>query len=91
MQCRRRRVIRQVEAGGKIVGAAAGNVSNGWRGGELHGSGNDLVEGSVTAAADHAVKVFAVGQQEPHRIAPGGCLPYADKIPCLAETGDGFK
>ena len=84
-------IVAKVETGGKIIGAAAGDISDGWRSFKLYSAGDHFVESPVAPEADNAVKGIAILQNEAGGIAPGSGLPHADEIAGLAEAADDLK
>ena len=87
--CHLCRLIGQVEAGGKIIGAAAGDIAQRWRDRKVHKPGDGLIQGSVPTIADDPVKGGPIFPDEAGGIALGRSLPQGYQIVCLAEQGYG--
>ena len=75
----------QREAGGKVVGAASGNVTQGRRGREAHDPSDRLVEGTVSAAADNPVKIASFRLHNFGGMARIGGAAHRNQIALLAE------
>ena len=81
------RVRGELQAGGKVVGAAAGDVPQGRGIGEAHEAADRLVEGAVPAAADNAVIPCPLRLRQLRGVARVGGLAHGDQIALLAEVG----
>ena len=81
------RVRGELQAGGEVVGAAAGDVPQGRGIGEAHEAADRLVEGAVPAAADNAVKLGPLRLRQLRGVARVGGLAHGDQIALLAEVG----
>lgn len=84
-----RRAVGEAEAGGEVVGRAAGDVSEGRGSGEEHEAGDSLIEGTIAAVADDTVEMGAqLGDQLDGVIGALG-LTDGEKVVLFAEMGGG--
>ena len=81
------RVGGNLEAGGKIVGAALGQIAQQRRMLQLHQAAGHLVEGAVPAHRHHHVIVAAVFGGVDHGVPGRGRLVQGEQIPALGENG----
>ena len=84
-------LIRQMEAGGEVVGAARGDVAQGRRAWQVHQPRDRLVERAVAAAADHGVELPAQLPGQAGSVLPGLGQPQVHQIAGGAEVGHGVK
>ena len=89
--CRRCGVIGDVEAGGKVVGAALGKVSQQRRIVPLHETCDGLIEGPVSAGGHHQVILAALPGHGLRGVTGGGGAVDAQQVSRLRENGGGVK
>ncbi len=78
-----------VQGGGKVVGAAGGQVAQGRLALQLHKAGDGLVQGAVAAVADHGVKIRPQVPGEAGGVTGALGLPHIHQIATCRQPGDG--
>lgn len=83
-----KRLRRDVQARGKIVGRAGGDIADGNIAAALQQAVDGLVEGAVAAAADDQLRFVRVVRHGLHGVARAGGDVGGDLIPCLTESAE---
>ena len=80
-----------MQAGGKVVGAAVGEIAHLWTLRQLHQAGHHLVEGAVAAGADHQIVCSAQLCRRTGGVSTALGEEYLHQIARLGKAGHRIK